>query len=54
VAAVETSTDLTTPADWFTALADVFHLPLSDVEKEAREALWTKVNTAHEAWLASA
>ena len=50
----DTSTDLTASADWFAALADVFGLPLSDVDSERREALWVKVNTAHEAWLAAA
>lgn len=50
----ETSTDLTTEPDWYSALADVFGLPLSDVDGERRERLWRKVNTAHEAWLAAA
>jgi N-hydroxyarylamine O-acetyltransferase len=50
----DTSTDLTTSADWFAALADVFRLPLSDVDDERRKALWVKVNAAHEAWLGAA
>jgi arylamine N-acetyltransferase len=52
--ATGTSTDLTTSADWFAALADVFGLPLSDVDAGRREALWAKVDAAHEAWLATA
>jgi N-hydroxyarylamine O-acetyltransferase len=43
-----------TQADWFQALADIFRLPLSDVDTERRNALWHKVITAHEAWLAKA
>jgi arylamine N-acetyltransferase len=54
MAETDTSTDLTTSADWFAALADVFGLPLSDVDATRRAALWAKVNAAHEAWLASA
>ncbi|HEV7648208.1 MAG TPA: arylamine N-acetyltransferase [Actinophytocola sp.] len=53
IADTGTSTDLTTSADWFAALADVFGLPLSDVDTERREALWAKVDAAHEAWLAA-
>lgn len=49
----ETATDLTSGADWFAALADVFALPLPDVDSSAKAALWRKVDTAHEAWLAS-
>ena len=50
----DTTTDLTTRRDWYAALADVFGLPLSDVDDERRERLWRKVDTAHEAWLATA
>lgn len=46
-----TTTELTTSTDWFTALADVFDLPLSDVDGAAKAALWRKVDAAHEAWL---
>lgn len=44
--------ELTTSADWFTALADVFGLPLSDVDDGRREALWARMSAAHDAWLA--
>lgn len=49
----ETATDLATSADWYAALADVFDLPLSDVDTQRKTALWHKVTTAHESWLAS-
>jgi arylamine N-acetyltransferase len=54
VADTGTSTELTTSKEWYAALADVFGLPLSDVDAERREMLWAKVNTAHEQWLAAA
>jgi N-hydroxyarylamine O-acetyltransferase len=38
-------------AEWFDALADVFDLPLHDVDAAARHALWAHVRAAHEAWL---
>ena len=38
--------------DWFAALADVFHLPLSDVDERKKATLWQRVHAAHEAWLA--
>ena len=44
---------LETPADWFAALADIFHLPLPDVTPTERAALWARLHTAHEAWAAS-
>lgn len=50
----ETTTDLSTSVAWYTALADVFDLPLSDVDDTRKVALWRKVNTAHEAWLTRA
>jgi N-hydroxyarylamine O-acetyltransferase len=40
-------------ATWFDALADVFDLPLHDVDAAARAALWARVYAAHEAWLAA-
>lgn len=45
-------TELTTSADWYAAMADVFGLTLSDVDEERRDALWQKVTAAHESWLA--
>jgi arylamine N-acetyltransferase len=52
IAAGEESTELTTSADWFACLADVFDLPLSDVDDERKAALWKKVSKSHEQWLA--
>jgi len=46
-------TTLETSQDWFDALADVFDLPLADVDRPARQALWRKVRRDHEAWLAA-
>ncbi|NDU71424.1 arylamine N-acetyltransferase [Actinomadura sp. DSM 109109] len=45
-----TTRELGTAAEWYGALADVFGLPLADVGPGEREALWTKVRAAHEAW----
>jgi N-hydroxyarylamine O-acetyltransferase len=42
---------LETQDEWFGAIADVFDLPLTDVDAGARAALWTRVRAAHEAWL---
>jgi hypothetical protein len=44
---------LETQAEWFAALADVFDLPLLDVDATARNALWNRVRWAHHAWLES-
>ena len=43
--------ELTTAASWYGALADVFGLTLDDVPAESRQALWSRVSQAHEAWL---
>jgi N-hydroxyarylamine O-acetyltransferase len=43
-------TELTTRADWYAALADLFGLDLSDVAESRRKALWDKVSKAHDAW----
>jgi hypothetical protein len=40
-----------TKADWFGVLADVFDLPLTDLDATARNTLWARVRKAHEAWL---
>lgn len=45
--------ELATADDWFGALADVFDLPLADLDDEERTALWKRVRNAHEAWLAA-
>ncbi|TDV47004.1 arylamine N-acetyltransferase family protein [Actinophytocola oryzae] len=49
----ENTTELDTSTDWYACLADVFGLPLSDVDAERRDALWHKVTAAHEAWQAA-
>jgi arylamine N-acetyltransferase len=43
---------LETPGEWFGALADVFGLPLTDVDAGERAALWARVYGEHEAWVA--
>jgi N-hydroxyarylamine O-acetyltransferase len=50
----ENTTELNTRADWQSCLADVFNLPLSDVEESRKVELWEKVTAAHETWLATA
>lgn len=49
----DTVTEVSTSGDWFAVLADVFGLPLSDVDGQRRDALWRKVCAAHEAWVAA-
>jgi N-hydroxyarylamine O-acetyltransferase len=44
---------LETSAEWYGVLRDVFDLPLDDLTAAEREALWARVRTAHEAWLAA-
>ena len=43
-----------TPSEWFEVLDEVFDLPLHDVDAAGRDALWTRVRAAHEAWRAAA
>ncbi|MFL6123461.1 arylamine N-acetyltransferase family protein [Actinophytocola sp.] len=50
----ENKIELDTRADWYACLADVFNLPLSDVDETRRTTLWEKVTATHENWLASA
>ena len=45
-------TTLATRRDYFAALADVFHLDLSDVDDDRRAALWTRLCADHDAYLA--
>jgi N-hydroxyarylamine O-acetyltransferase len=40
-----------TRGEWFAVLADVFDLPLRDLDAADRDRLWRRVRTAHEAWL---
>ena len=39
--------------EWLAALAEVFDLPLADVDAAERRALWERVRAQHEAWTAS-
>ncbi|MBB4911856.1 arylamine N-acetyltransferase family protein [Actinophytocola algeriensis] len=48
----ETTRELTSAPEWHTCLADVFGLPLSDVDTERKTLLWNRVTAAHEKWLA--
>ncbi len=43
---------LTTASDWFAALADIFDLPLADVDGARRAALWQHVRAKHEDYVA--
>ncbi|MDY7101517.1 MAG: arylamine N-acetyltransferase [Actinomycetota bacterium] len=52
-AAGTSSHTIETSTDWFAALADVFDLPLTDLEPTDRDRLWRRVRDAHEAWQAS-
>jgi N-hydroxyarylamine O-acetyltransferase len=45
-----TSTELFTADEWFTALRDVFDLPLQHLDRDARSRLWNRVNDAHNRW----
>jgi hypothetical protein len=46
------SITLHTARDYYAALADVFGLPLDDVSEEEKDALFGRVQEAHEKWLA--
>ncbi len=39
--------------EWFAALADVFNLPLADLDAAERRALWQRVQAQHDAWAAT-
>ncbi|RLK60679.1 arylamine N-acetyltransferase family protein [Actinokineospora cianjurensis] len=43
--------DIGSAADYFTTLADVFHLPLSDVDDDRKAALYREVVAKHEEFL---
>jgi arylamine N-acetyltransferase len=40
-----------TPEDYFTVLADVFHLPLPHLDQSHRDHLWNRAVTQYENWL---
>jgi N-hydroxyarylamine O-acetyltransferase len=44
---------LTSPGEWFDAVADVFGMPLADVDPAARVRLWEWLRTSHDAWVAT-
>ena len=44
---------LTTSTEWFDAVADVFGMPLSEVDAEARASLWRWLSESHESWATS-
>jgi arylamine N-acetyltransferase len=45
--------ELTSAAEWYQALADVFGLTLEDVDRHERAELWRRVDAAHEVWQAA-
>jgi N-hydroxyarylamine O-acetyltransferase len=45
--------ELTSAAQWYGALADVFGLRLDDVPADDRATLWRRVSVAHDAWLSA-
>jgi arylamine N-acetyltransferase len=47
------TTVLADEGEWFGALADVFDLPLPDVDAAERRALWQRVCAQHDAWAAN-
>jgi N-hydroxyarylamine O-acetyltransferase len=47
------TTLLADEGEWFAALANVFGLPLPDVDSAERHALWQRVRAQHDAWAAS-
>jgi len=49
----KTVREIATSADWYGALADVFDLPLTDIDAGQRARLWARVRAAHETWLAA-
>jgi arylamine N-acetyltransferase len=51
IGATTDATEVATRADWFACLADMFDLPLSDVDEQRKTALWHKVVVSHEEWL---
>ena len=44
--------ELTDPAEWFAALADVFGLTLDDLDGSDRDALWKRTRATHDEWVA--
>ena len=44
---------LESAGEWYATLADVFGLPLDDLDARARSRLWAGVERAHDAWFAA-
>ncbi|MCX5383062.1 arylamine N-acetyltransferase [Streptomyces sp. NBC_00083] len=45
--------ELATPAAWFEALHDLFHIAPATLTDDDRTELWARVTRSHEAWLAT-
>jgi N-hydroxyarylamine O-acetyltransferase len=45
-----TVAELTTADEWFTALRDVYNLPLQHLSRDTRTQLWDRVYGAHNRW----
>lgn len=48
----QTERELTSPADWFGAAADVFGLRLDDLTAQDRDRFWRRLYASHQGWLA--
>jgi N-hydroxyarylamine O-acetyltransferase len=48
-----TETEVTDRAAWFATVVDRLRLPLDDVTAQERDALWERVRSGHEAWVAA-
>jgi arylamine N-acetyltransferase len=44
---------LSTSTEWFDAVAEVFGMPLPEVDAAGRDALWRWLSESHDAWLAT-
>jgi arylamine N-acetyltransferase len=44
---------LATKDEWFDAVADVFGMPLTEIDGTGRDALWQWLTVSHDAWLAT-
>jgi len=44
---------LTSQSQWFEAVADVFGMPLSEIDTAGRARLWQWLRTSHDAWIAT-
>ena len=44
---------LTSRTEWFDAVADVFGMPLAEIDDAGRDWLWQWLSESHETWLAA-